>query len=379
MADVRAQLLQAYNWIKEGKKAEAEALLIRILGNDEKNADAWWLLANALTDPAEQSEALDQLLEIRPGDEKAQKMLARLRLTPPSSPVPPRPTPSSASRTAASPPPPVSRPAAPPPPVSRPTDPFETVEDDSDPFADVKSSDNDPFAEVNDSRRTRSDDPFDDDEDPFAVAAVAPKKKPAPKPERPPSRWDSKAEPEKKGNSLLIVLGIIAAVVIILGIICAYAVIQFQRGMQEMVTEVMSDPTLQAALTDPTLQAAFGAAGGLEGFADNRLPSGTTSRGSLFPNQSKSAVVDTFVDDSWIFDGDGGAAYTIEVVSTDSDLDPQLAIYGTDNQLIGANDDIDFMENRNSRVQFTASQDGIYTIIVSAFGQGGSYEVIVRR
>lgn len=366
MADVRAQLVQAYNWIKEGKKAEAEALLIRILGNDEKNADAWWLLANALTDPAEQAEALDQLLELRPNDEKAQKMLARLRLTPP----------------------PPSRPTAPPPAPARPTptrahDPFETADDDSDPFGDVKSSDEDPFAEVVDSRRKRSTepDPFDEDEDPFAVAESAKPKRKNSAP-APASRWDEKPKREPKNNNLLIILGVIAVIVLILGGICVYAVLQFQRGMQQVVSEVMNDPTVQAALNDPTLQAAFQAGAlneGLDDFASDRVPSGTTSRGPLMPNQTGRAEVDTFVDDSWIFNADAGAAYTVEVVATDGDLDPQLAVYGADNQLIGANDDIDFMENRNSRVQFTASQNGIYTIIVSAFGQGGGYEVIVRR
>lgn len=385
MADVRAQLVQAYNWIKEGKKAEAEALLIRILGNDEKNADAWWLLANALTDPAEQAEALDQLLELRPNDEKAQKMLARLRLTPPT-PPPPAPRP-------AAPPPPPTRPASPPPPPARAgslrdVDPFDTVDDDSDPFADVKSSDDDPFAEVNDSRRKRSaePDPFGDDEDPFAVAEAAkPKRKTAPPPV---SRWEDKPKKESGNNNLLIILGVIAAVILVLGGICVYAINQFQRGMQQVVSEVMNDPTVQAAFNDPTLQAAFAdptfqaafqSGGGLTGFAPDRLPSGTTSRGPLMPNQTEQGVVDTFVDDSWIFNGDAGALYTIEVVATDPELDPQLAVYGADNQLIGANDDIDGLDNLNSRVQFTASQNGIYTIIISAFGQGGSYEVIVRR
>jgi hypothetical protein len=369
--------VQAYNWIKEGKKAEAEALLIRILGNDERNADAWWLLANALTDPAEQAEALDQLLELRPNDEKAQKMLSRLRLTPPPAPTPPaRPIQASPAARPASPPPP-----APPAPTREPH-PFETVEDDSDPFADVKSSDDDPFAEVIDSRRKSSaePDPFDD-EDPFAVAEEAkPKRKTAPPAQT--SRWDEKPKKAPKNNNLLIILGVIAAIVVIVGAICVYAVIQFQRGMQQVVSEVINDPTVQAALNDPTLQAAFQAGAlneGLDGFASARLPSGTTSRGPLMPNQTGRAAVDTFVDDSWIFNADAGAAYTVEIIATDSALDPQLAVYGADNQLIGANDDIDFMENRNSRVQFTASQNGIYTIIVSAFGQGGGYEVIVRR
>jgi hypothetical protein len=267
-------------------------------------------------------------------------------------------------------------------------DPFDTVDDDSDPFADVKSSNDDPFAEVNDSRRKRSTepDPFDDEEDPFAIAEAAkPKRKTAPPSA---SRWDDKQKKESGSNNLLIILGVIAVVILVLGGICVFAINQFQRGMQQVVSEVMNDPTVQAALNDPTLQAAFAdptfqaafqMGGDLQGFAPDRLPSGTTSRGPLMPNQTRRGVVDTFVDDSWIFNADAGASYTVEVIATDRELDPQLAVYGADNQLVGANDDIDGMDNLNSRVQFTASQNGIYTIIVSAFGQGGGYEVIVRR
>lgn len=340
MADVRAQLVQAYQWIKEGKKAEAEAHLIRILSQDEGNADAWWLLANALTDPTEQAEALDQLLQLRPGDEKAQKMLAKLR--------------------------PPKRPAAPPPPPARPTAP---VDDDSDPFADVKSTDDDPFAEVGMPRTRHAELPDDDEEDPFAVAAAAQR-----------SQTRMAAKPKRSGGSRLgLILTIIAAVVLVAGGICVFAVIQFQRGMQQVVTEVMSDPTLQAAFNDPTLRAAFQMSSSESTFASDRTPTDTTSRGPLLANQVKSGVVDTFVDDSWIFNADAGASYTIEVIATDRTLDPQLSVYGADNQLIDANDDIDFMENRNSRVTFVATQNGIHTLVISAFGQGGSYEVIVRR
>ena len=62
----------------------------------------------------------------------------------------------------------------------------------------------------------------------------------------------------------------------------------------------------------------------------------------------------------------------------DDVLDPQVAIYDHDNQLVAENDDIDFMDNTNSRVMFTVSGTAPYTIIVSAFGSGGNYELRVR-
>jgi hypothetical protein len=71
----RQQLQQAYDLIKANRKSEAQALLMPILKADEDNANAWWLLANALADPAEIREALENVLRLRPGDTKAQKML----------------------------------------------------------------------------------------------------------------------------------------------------------------------------------------------------------------------------------------------------------------------------------------------------------------
>lgn len=68
-------LQRAYELIKAGKKAEAEALLLPILKADESNANAWWLLSNAVSGPGETREALEQVLRLRPGDAKAQKML----------------------------------------------------------------------------------------------------------------------------------------------------------------------------------------------------------------------------------------------------------------------------------------------------------------
>jgi hypothetical protein len=71
----RQQLQRAYELIRAGKKAEAEAILLPILKADEDNANAWWLLANALNTPTEIREALENVLRLRPGDAKAQKML----------------------------------------------------------------------------------------------------------------------------------------------------------------------------------------------------------------------------------------------------------------------------------------------------------------
>ncbi len=84
----RQQLQQAYDLIKANRKSEAQALLMPILKADEDNANAWWLLANALSDPAEIREALEYVLRLRPGDAKAQKMLNDLNARSPADEFP---------------------------------------------------------------------------------------------------------------------------------------------------------------------------------------------------------------------------------------------------------------------------------------------------
>ena len=72
----RSQLEEAYQLIKDGKRLQAESILQPIVDEDENNADAWWLLANARKDPQEQRQALYHVLRLRPDHAKAQKMLA---------------------------------------------------------------------------------------------------------------------------------------------------------------------------------------------------------------------------------------------------------------------------------------------------------------
>lgn len=79
MADEqRQQLRQAYDLIKDGKKKEAGRILLDVLRADRDNADAWWLLANAATDPEKTRQALGQVLRINPTDRRARDMLSRL-------------------------------------------------------------------------------------------------------------------------------------------------------------------------------------------------------------------------------------------------------------------------------------------------------------
>jgi hypothetical protein len=84
----RRQLQQAYEMIRANRKVDAQAILMPILKADEDNANAWWLLANALTDPAEIREALENVLRLRPTDSKAQQMLDNLNARSPADEFP---------------------------------------------------------------------------------------------------------------------------------------------------------------------------------------------------------------------------------------------------------------------------------------------------
>ena len=75
----RAQLQQAYQLIKSGQLAQALEILQPIVLADRNNADAWWLIANASTDPVKQREALETVVRLRPDHQQAQQKLAELK------------------------------------------------------------------------------------------------------------------------------------------------------------------------------------------------------------------------------------------------------------------------------------------------------------
>jgi len=80
------QLQQAFQLIKNGQRQEAAQILVPIVRAEPNNADAWWLLANAVTNEEQQRRALEKVLSIRPGDDRAQKKLSQLTGAPPPPP-----------------------------------------------------------------------------------------------------------------------------------------------------------------------------------------------------------------------------------------------------------------------------------------------------
>lgn len=74
----REQLRRAYDHIKGGRRISAVQILRPLLAADPSDADAWWLMANAVDDPAEQQGALEKVVALRPDHPQARERLAAL-------------------------------------------------------------------------------------------------------------------------------------------------------------------------------------------------------------------------------------------------------------------------------------------------------------
>jgi hypothetical protein len=286
----RRQLQQAYDMIKANRKADAQAVLMPILKADEDNANAWWLLANALTDPAEIREALENVLRLRPGDSKAQQMLDNLNARSPA---------------------------------------------DEFPLSDTG----------------------------FGGMSTLQEK---------PKRGQPVVVKSGGGtNPLLIILAIVGGLVV-LG--CAACFILPTIGISLFGQQIVE----QAMTQVPELQEIFETITAIPGGGFS-LPTGNVvQRGTIEYGQRVQQTVDTFDDDAWTFTGGAGDRVTIEVNATDNTLDPQVYLFSSSNQQLGYDDDGGSTGN-NSRLVVTLPANGTYTIRVSAFSEGGDYELILRR
>lgn len=75
---LKQQLGEAYDLIQRDELDEAIEIINPILKAHPDNADAWWLLANAESEPTTVRQALVNVLKIRPRDERARDMLEKL-------------------------------------------------------------------------------------------------------------------------------------------------------------------------------------------------------------------------------------------------------------------------------------------------------------
>jgi len=74
--------------VKAGNKTEARRLLAEELDQNPHNADAWLAMARLVDDKERASYYAERALEVRPGDQQAQKFLEQLRASEPAAPLP---------------------------------------------------------------------------------------------------------------------------------------------------------------------------------------------------------------------------------------------------------------------------------------------------
>lgn len=344
------QLRRAYDLIRQGQKEEAVAILQPILRSDRDNADAWWLMANALTDPARQIQALNQVLRLRPSDQRAQKMLARLE----------------AEQRAKE-------------------DAFSFPVSDDDPFANASRSSNDVFPNSSSRTDLSGSDPFASNAppvgsgDPFASGSSGMQ------PARPTYATYEPPRQQRSGrNPFVTCLAIVGALVI--GC-CAFTFFVVPRIAGPLLEQVASQfPDLILTFTaNPQLQEAF-ATLGAQGFEFNGSANGTFNPsnardlGKIEIGRPLTGNVSRTTDNFYTLAVNDRQSLIIEVSATPgSDLDPQLYVYDVSYNLVDQNDDISLSDNNyNSRLTVTLSP-GAYFIVVSAFSSEGAYEVSITR
>ena len=85
-------------------------------------------------------------------------------------------------------------------------------------------------------------------------------------------------------------------------------------------------------------------------------------------------------EDEYIIALDEGDSVIITAIApSGSDLDTYLTLLNEDGDEVAVNDDYEFPESTNSRIAYTAEEDGDYTIVVSNYpGSEGDYELTVE-
>ncbi len=353
-------LQQAYRLIREGKKPEAVRLLVPIVRADPRNVDAWWLLANGLEDPDKQRRAVERVLLLRPGDARAQKLLDRLQ-----APL---------------------------------DDPFAEVDfdqvDTSTPISELVST-AEPVDEV-----PNSDDEFPPDASLAGIDADAPI--PTNEHEFPPvdayepfdevpaeARRVRVHRSQRGASPITMVLAAIGLIAVLSCGLCLVASFAAVPTLRQVVSDVIQTVTYEPGFGDimqtltyepgfATLASFATAIPGASTSLNDPLPSDLNQRGNINLGQTLRASVNTFKDDAWTLTGTANQRVIIELSETDGTLDPQLYVYDSDNREIAANDDVNPPNDRNAYLDITLPYSGAYTIRVSAFGTGGTYELTVR-
>ncbi len=296
-------LQQAYRLIREGKKSEAVRLLLPIVRAEPRNADAWWLLANALEDPDKQRRAVERVIKLRPDDARAQKLLDRLQ-----------------------------------PPLE---DPFAEVDfdhfDASAPVSAAEPADEDdefpPEAVVTGTPISAAEPADEDDEFPpeasvsgiEAGAPVASSIRTAEHefppvdayepfdevPLEPVARGRVRVHRSRGANPITLVLAAIGLITVLSCGLCIVASLVSFPTIQRVVVDVIQTVTYEPGFA--TLMSYATAVPGASTTLNDPLPENVNRRGNANVGQTLRASVDTFKDDAWTLTGEANQRVIIEL------------------------------------------------------------------
>ena len=415
---VQDQLQRAYQLIRAGSRQDAIQVLMPVLRADPANADAWWLLANAVTDPAQKKRALEEVLKLRPTDERARKMLDQVVPPPPPPPPPPSTSPFDLDDDVFNSPPDVETLVTPV--ATRGGDVMPNWSSAGDTPATVSGSpspmDSDPFGS--------SPDPFGTSTDPWAEKPKndqPPMTTPLggyPAPNVPPAPVYMGPPPRKGPSCCLIFTCLFVVLFCILPLACTGAGL---AGLSPVFNQVaatlgandfqglinvfsgQATPLPGSALDDAfnqmgvenfgqlqgtlesfaTLQGTPGLVGTLEAAFNlpvegQPLSGSPVSKGNIEPGQTVSGTVQQgSVGDGWIISLNAGQTVVIDAEGG-TNVDTTLALVGPDNLVVAFNDDGG--GGTDAQLTFTAGTAGKYTIVVGSFAnQGGSYTLTVQN
>lgn len=357
------QLAEAQRLIDNGLKDEAVKILAPILRSDPRNAEAWWLLANAMREPDRTRYALEQVLRYRPDDERARGMLSRFgQQAASSSPIEGIPASDSFSRSAQS--------------------SFREDDDYDDLFgghggASVSAGGGfNPYANFGTGEKAK----YGYDNPPIYVPGL------------PQNQRRSGC-----ANPCLVIFSVIGLVTLIA---CAGLFLFAVTAAPQMINTIVDsiediEPTFAAELRTAVASGTFTFSESFtEAFSSSSSISGTslTANGSSIPSQlnrlgaieiggSATSVLQAGTNDTYTFQGRAGQRVRFSVTALDpSSFDTTLRLYSPEGVQLEYNDDGG--RDLNPQLDFTIPENGTYRVIVATYrssGRGGEYVLEARE
>jgi hypothetical protein len=170
------------------------------------------------------------------------------------------------------------------------------------------------------------------------------------------------------------VLAIIGAFTLLICGACTVFTLTSAGSVSQAVEGVIG--TLQA---DPNFRNFIDETGSTtfrESWLSSRLPSGLQAGGELEYGDTQNGTLDDD-DIAYTFLGTAGDSViiTLNAIGISSDLDPLLKLYDPENLQVAQDDDGG--DDLNSRIEYTLTSTGKYTIVVSRYRDTGDGEYVL--